>query len=144
MVTASHPSPSASRLAVAEIERVHLMITAALVVALLGCLFILFIGARFLVAPRAALAGYGVEPDRFRALTGIKGVRDIVSGVVPLVVLIVAGPQAFGWVLVAAAITPIGDAVIVATNGGSMRTALTVHGLTAAVLVAAGLILALG
>jgi len=120
------------------------MTTAALVVALLGCLFILFIGARFLVAPRVALAGYGVEPDRFRALTSIKGVRDIVSGVVPLVVLLVAGPHAFGWVLVAAAITPIGDAVIVATNGGSMRTALTVHGVTAAVLVAAGLILALG
>lgn len=35
---------------------------AALVVALLGCAFIIFIGARFLLAPRVAIAGYGVPP----------------------------------------------------------------------------------
>jgi hypothetical protein len=119
------------------------MTIAALVVAILGCLFILFIGARFLLAPRVALAGYGVAEDRFRALTSIKGVRDITSGIVPLVVLAVAGPHVFGWALLAAAITPIGDAVIVTTNGGTLRHALSVHGATAVLLVAAGLVLAL-
>lgn len=119
------------------------MTIAALVVAVLGCLFILFIGARFLLAPRIALAGFGVPEDRPRALTSIKGVRDITSGIVPLVVLAVAGPHVFGWALVAAAITPIGDAVIVVTNGGTLRQALSVHGATAVVLVVAGLVLAL-
>jgi Domain of unknown function (DUF4267) len=119
------------------------MTIAALVVAILGCVFILFIGARFLLAPRVALAGYGVGEDRPRALTSIKGVRDITSGIVPLVVLAVAGHHAFGWALVAAAITPIGDAVIVITNGGTVRHALSVHGATAVVLVAAGLVQAL-
>jgi hypothetical protein len=119
------------------------MAVAALVVAVLGCLFILFIGARFLLAPRVALAGFGVTEERTRALTGIKGIRDITSGIVPLVVLAVAGHEAFGWVLIAAAVTPIGDAMIVVTNGGSVRHALTVHVATAAVLVAAGLVLAL-
>jgi hypothetical protein len=118
------------------------MTTTALVVAVLGCLFILFIGARFLLAPAVALAGFGVPEDRPRALTSIKGVRDITSGIVPLVVLAVAGPQVFGWALVAAAITPIGDAVIVVTNGGTLRQASTVHGATAAVLIVAGLVLA--
>ena len=39
--------------------------------------------------------------------------------------------------------TPIGDAVIVTTNGGTLRHALSVHAATAAVLIAAGLVLAL-
>jgi hypothetical protein len=119
------------------------MFIAALVVAILGCLFILFIGGRFLLAPKIATAGFGVAEDRRRAFTSVKGVRDITSGIVPLVVLAVAGPQAFGWALVAAAITPIGDAIIVATNGGTLRQALSVHGATALVLIIAGLILAL-
>ena len=120
------------------------MTVAALVVALAGCVFILFIGGRFLLAPRVAMAGFGVPEDSLRALTAIKGVRDITSGVVPLAVLAVAGPHVFGWALLAAAITPIGDAIIVRTNGGTLSKALSIHGATAAVLVAAGLVLALG
>ena len=119
------------------------MTVAALVVALLGCVSILFIGGRFLLAPGVAMAGFGVPADSIRALTSIKGVRDITSGVVPLVVLAAAGHHAFGWALLAAAITPIGDAIIVRTNGGTLRHALSVHGSTALVLIAAGLILAL-
>jgi len=115
----------------------------ALVVAVLGCAFILFIGARFLLSPRVAMAGFGVPEGSLRALTSIKGVRDITSGVVPLVVLAAAGQHAFGWALVAAALTPVGDAVIVTTNGGTLRHALSVHAATAATLVVAGLILAL-
>ena len=119
------------------------MTVAALVVALLGCVFILFIGGRFLLAPQVAMAGFGVPEDSFRALTSIKGVRDITSGVVPLVVLAAAGHHAFGWALLAAAITPIGDALIVRANGGTLRHALSVHGATALLLIAVGLILAL-
>jgi hypothetical protein len=119
------------------------MTLAALLVAILGCLFILFIGTRFLVAPKIALASFGVTEDRVRALTSIKGVRDITSGIVPLVVLLVAGSHAFGWALLAAAITPIGDAIIVVTNGGTLRQALSIHAATAALLIAAGLILGL-
>lgn len=103
------------------------MSVAALVVALLGCAFIIFIGARFLLAPRVAIAGFGVPADSFRALTGIKGVRDITSGVVPLVVLAVAGRHTLGWALVAAAITPAADAIIVRTNGGTLPHALSIQ-----------------
>lgn len=119
------------------------MTVAALVVALLGCVFVMFIGARFLLAPRVAMAGFGVAQYSVRALTSIKGVRDITSGVVPLVVLAAAGHHALGWALFAAAITPIGDAVIVRTNGGTLAHALSVHAATALVLIAAGLTLAL-
>jgi hypothetical protein len=63
--------------------------------------------------------------------------------VVLLVVLASAGRATFGWALVAAAITPTADALIVHTNGGNLARALSVHGLTAALLIAAGLVLAL-
>lgn len=119
------------------------MTIAALVVAVLVCVFSLFLGARFLLTPRVAMAGYGVAEDNLRALTNIKGVRDITSGIVPLVVLAAAGHHAFGWALFAAAITPIGDAIIVTTKGGTLRHALSIHGATALVIIIAGLIFAL-
>ena len=117
------------------------MTIAALLLAVLGCLFILFIGARFLLAPRTAMAGFGVAEDRPRAMTSIKGIRDITSGIVPLVVLAAGGSHVFGWAILAAAVTPIGDAVIVITNGGTLRHALTVHAVTALLLIVVGLVL---
>jgi hypothetical protein len=120
------------------------MTTAALVVGLLAAAFILFIGIRFLVAPGVAVAGFGLPEGRPRGMTNAKGIRDITSGVLILVVLAAAGQHALGWVLVASAITPVGDAVTVVTNGGKTSYALQVHGVTAVLLVAAGLVLALG
>ena len=119
------------------------MFIAALVVTLLVAGFIVFIGARFLLAPRVALTGFGLPEGRFQPLAGAKGIRDITSGVMVLVVLAVAGTHALGWALVVAAITPIGDAIVVSRNGGSVSYALRVHGLTALFLVVAGLVLAL-
>ncbi|BCJ49974.1 hypothetical protein Asp14428_14490 [Actinoplanes sp. NBRC 14428] len=103
-----------------------------------------WLGTRFLLTPARATLDFGVAADNLRALTAIKAVRDIASGLVLLVVWAAAGRTALGWALVAAAFTPVADAVIVLTNGGKRATALGVHGVTAAVLVAAGLILALG
>ena len=116
----------------------------ALVAALAGCAAIIAIGGRFLLHPRQATLAFGVAADNIRALTEVKGVRDITSGVVPLVVWAAAGRTALGWALAAAALTPAGDALIVLAGGGKRATALGVHGLTAALLIAAGLTLALG
>ncbi len=115
---------------------------AALLVALIGCVAIIAVGIRFLLTPRQATLAFGVAADNLRALTEIKGVRDITSGAVLLVVW--AGRTALGWALIAAAITPTADALIVRTNGGKLATALGIHGITAGLLVAAGLVLALG
>jgi hypothetical protein len=120
------------------------MYLAALVVAVIGCVGIVAIGGRFLLTPRRATLDFGVAADDLRALTAIKGVRDITSGAVPLVVLAAAGPATLGWALIAAALTPTADAVIVLTHGGKPSTALGIHGFTAGLLVVAGLVLALG
>lgn len=122
------------------------MHTTAITITLVACLGIIAIGARFLMAPRAAMLGFGVAPDgpgAPRALTAIKGVRDITSGVVLLVVWVAGGHTVLGWALIAAALTPVADAVIVRANDGELATALGVHALTAVLLLAAGLVLVL-
>jgi hypothetical protein len=73
------------------------MTTAAIVFAVVACVAIAAIGIRFLVVPTAATRDFGVRPDDARALTAIKGVRDITSGLVPMVVWAVAGvPRSAG------------------------------------------------
>jgi hypothetical protein len=119
------------------------MNTAALVVGIIASVAIIVVGIRFFLAPDRATLDFGVAPGNVRALTEIKGVRDITSGVVLLVLWVAAGRTALGWAMVAATITPTGDALIVLTNGGKPSTALGVHGVTAALLLAAGLVLAL-
>jgi len=116
---------------------------AALIFALIACVAIVAIGIRFILAPERATLDYGVAADNLRALTEIKGVRDITSGVVLLVVLAAGGRTTLGWALIAAALTAAGDALIVLTNDGKLATALAIHGITAALLIAAGLVLAL-
>ena len=115
----------------------------ALLVALVACVAIIALGARFILQPRQATLDFGIAADSLRGLTEIKGVRDITSGVALLVAWAAAGRTPLGWLLVAAAITPTADALIVLTNGGKLAKALGIHGLTAALLVAAGLVLAL-
>jgi hypothetical protein len=117
---------------------------AAFLVALMVCVAAIALGSRFFLAPRQATLAFGVAADNLRALTAIKGVRDITSGAVLLVVWAAAGRMALGWALIATALTPTADAMIVLTNGGKLSTALGIHGLTAGLLVAAGLVLALG
>jgi hypothetical protein len=100
---------------------------------------IIFIGARFIVAPRAAAAGYGVQPDlgqrSVNAYLSVKGVRDIASGLIVFVLMAAGTTQLLGWVILAATIIPLADAIIVLGNGGPTSIAWGVHGLTAAVML---------
>ena len=120
------------------------MYLAALLIGLIASVAIIGLGIRFVFQPRQATLDFGIAADNIRGLTEIKGARDITSGVVVLVVWASTGQASLGWVLIAAALTPIADALIVLTNGGKPSRALGVHGVTAVLLVAAGLVLALG
>ena len=107
---------------------------------------IIFVGTRFLLAPSTAAAGYGVpveqETARAGAYLAAKGVRDIASGFFVFILIAFQAPHILGWIIVAATIIPIVDAVIVLTHNGSKATAYGVHGASAAVmLVTAGLLL---
>jgi hypothetical protein len=100
---------------------------------------IMFIGARFIVAPRVAAAGYGVQPDLSQRSAGayltVKGIRDIAAGLFVFILMAAGATHLLGWVILAATIIPIVDAAIVLGNGGSKSIALGVHGLTAAVML---------
>ena len=71
-------------------------------------LFIIFIGARFLLAPEAAAAGYGV-PSKPSAYLSVKGDRDITYGLVGLALLAFAGVQAEAWFMLVVALAPFGS-----------------------------------
>src|SRR5262245_48962435 len=107
---------------------------------------IVFIGARFILSPRTAAAGYGVQPDLDHRTVGayliVKGVRDIASGLFVFIIMAAGATHVLGWVILAATIIPIADAAIVLGHGGSKSIAWGVHGVTAAVmLITAGLLL---
>ena len=109
---------------------------------------IIFIGARFLVAPQVAAAGFGITteqrggvPDPYLA---VKGVRDIASGIVVFVLLAAGKPHVLGGYMAAASIIPIGDGIIVLRHNGSKATAYGVHGATAAVVLTTAAVLLTG
>ncbi|MCG7594264.1 DUF4267 domain-containing protein [Mycobacterium sp. PSTR-4-N] len=108
---------------------------------------IILIGARFLLAPRTAAAGYGVLPDLdqpgARAYLSVKGIRDITTGLFVIILLITHATHLLGWVMLTATLIPIVDATIVLRSGGAKSIAYGVHGGTAAVmLLTTGLLLA--
>lgn len=100
---------------------------------------IILIGARFIVAPRVAAAGYGVVPDSDQssvdACLSAKGVRDIASGLFVIVLMVSGATHLVGWLILAATIIPIADAIIVLRNGGATSIALGVHGVTGVVML---------
>jgi hypothetical protein len=120
-------------------------VTIATVLAGLLGLGIILVGARYLLAPQASASTFGLRewpPEGANGWLNVKGVRDIVSGLVILVPLALGQTQVVGWLLLAAAITPFADAVIVLRGGGSKRLAYGVHAATGvAVLAAAALFL---
>ncbi|MFD8502576.1 DUF4267 domain-containing protein [Streptomyces sp. NPDC059687] len=113
-----------------------MLTSAAYGLALLLDLFVLVIGARFLLQPRAAAIGYGVpaEPGGDAAYLEIKGLRDASTGILGLAVLAFAGAHAEAWFMVAAALLPLGDALIVLRHGGTRAAAFGIHFVTAAVV----------
>ena len=100
---------------------------------------IIFIGARFIVAPRVAADGYGVQPDLGRpsvaAYLRVKGIRDIASGLFVFILMAAGATHLVGWVILAATIIPLADTAIVLGDGGSKSIAWGVHGVTAAVML---------
>jgi Na+/proline symporter len=120
---------------------------AGIVLSLLFVVGILVVGVRFVLIPESAATGYGVPASGrgdAAAYLANKGVRDGVSGLIVLALLAAGQLTGAGWLLLVAALIPIGDAVIVLRHGGSKVIAYAVHAATAVVMVGAGLMLLLG
>jgi hypothetical protein len=104
---------------------------------LLG-VFPLTFGLRFLLDPHGAAAGFGIDPWPTGAAAGyfaVKGIRDIVIGLNLLALFALGQRRATGVLMAIAALIPIADMIIVLTHGGTVATALGVHGLTAVIVL---------
>jgi len=115
----------------------------SIAVALLAALGIIAIGFTYLTNPRAATQSFGLPlPEQGPNIAWwlrLKGLRDVVSGLVVLGLMAWGGPRMVGLVLLIEAIIPVGDMSLILAAKGSMARALGVHGLTAALMVAAAI-----
>lgn len=101
-------------------------------------LFCVFLGYRFLFQPASAATGYGVparpEGDA-GAYLSIKGLRDGTFGLLGLALLFFVGARAEAWFMLAVAIVPLGDTLIVLRHGGTKAVAFGIHFATAVVVL---------
>jgi hypothetical protein len=106
---------------------------------------IIVIGAFYLLSPQRLTPSFGLIPPasdtNTRAWLRLKGIRDIASGLLVLTMMFTLGPRAVGIVLLVEALVPFGDMSIILLSRGSKSTALSVHGVTCAVMLIVGLFL---
>lgn len=104
---------------------------------------IIYIGIMFQIDPIGQASGFGLPawPDADAAgFLNVKGIRDIVTGIAPLTLLVLGHRRALGWVLLAESIIPFGDATIILSHNGSTAIAFGVHFATAVVVLLAGVL----
>src|SRR5699024_10744998 len=74
------------------------------------------IGVLFLARPRTIAMTFGLPalpPEEATPWLRLKGIRDLTTGIVAVTLLLLAPPTVVGWILLAYAIIPVGDAAIV-------------------------------
>ncbi|WP_020173657.1 DUF4267 domain-containing protein [Methyloferula stellata] len=125
------------------------MIQIAYVLSGLIAAAILFLGARFWLAPATASAGFGIAASPplstgFTAWLSVKGTRDIASGLFVILLMANGSPRLVGEFMLVASLIAFGDMVTVLRSGGSRGAALGIHGFTGLVIVATGTCLILG
>ena len=106
---------------------------------------IIVIGCFYLVSPERISGTFGLRPPasdaNTRAWLRPKGIRDVASGLVLLTMMLTADTRLVGIALLVFAIIPFGDMSIILGSGGSKSRAISIHGVTCAVMVVVGLLL---
>jgi len=104
---------------------------------------IMYVGVSYMFAPAATASdfGFNTPPTGAEAeILTVKGVRDFMTGVIPLTLLALGQRRALGWVLLCEALIPIGDGSMILLHSGNAVTAFSVHYATAALVIAAGIL----
>ena len=106
---------------------------------------IIVIGCFYLVSPERMTGSFGLKPPASdadtRAWLRLKGIRDVVSGLVVLTMMLTADTRMVGIALLVEAVIPFGDMSIILGSGGSKSRAFSVHGVTCAVMLVVGVLL---
>src|ERR1700760_3580683 len=107
--------------------------------ALLLALAIMAIGSQYLLRPTIMMRSFGLPlPESSAAIASwlrLKGVRDVVSGLVVIAMMAWGAPRELGLALLVDALIPTGDMLVILAGKGSTRTAFGVHGLTALIML---------
>ena len=110
-------------------------------IALAAAAGIVVTGVLYLLNPRAATRSFGLPlPEQGVNVAWwlrLKGVRDIVAGLVVLAMMAWGGPRLLGIILLTEALIPLGDMSLVLAAKGSTGRALGIHGVTAALMAVA-------
>ena len=121
------------------------MLFRSLILAALMALGIIVIGCFYFLAPERISGTFGLKPPASdadtRAWLRPKGIRDVASGLVLLILMLTADRRLVGIAVLVYAIIPFGDMSIVLGSGGSKSRAFSVHGVTCAVMLVVGLLL---
>ena len=106
---------------------------------------IIVIGCFYLISPERMTGSFGLKPPApdadTRAWLRLKGIRDVVSGLVVLTMMLTTETRTVGIALLVEAIVPLGDMSIILGSGGSKSHAFSIHGVTCAVMLIVGLLL---
>ena len=104
---------------------------------------IIVIGCFYLASPERILGSFGLKPPASdpdtRAWLRLKGIRDVASGLVVLIMILTANSWSLGIVLLVFAIIPFGDMSNILGSGRSKSKAFSVHGVSCAVMLVVGL-----
>jgi hypothetical protein len=113
--------------------------------AVLVAVGIIVIGCFYIISPERILGGFGLKPPASdadtRAWLRLKGIRDVATGLAVLTLLLTTDSRTVGIILLVFAIIPFGDMANVLMSGGRKAVAFSVHGVTCAVMVVAGVLL---
>ena len=117
-------------------------------IALLVALGIIAIGIQYVASPRTAARSFGLPLPEEGANVAwwlcLKGVRDIASGLAILAFMAWGGPRDIGIILLTLATIPVGDMLVILAAKGSTKRAFGMHGLTAALMVLATILMMIG
>lgn len=116
----------------------------ATALSLAGAAFITYVGIRYVTVPAIEAPGFGlrVAPTGEAAdFLNTKGVRDIGSGLLIVALLAARQRYALGIAMLATSVIPVGDMLTILRHSGSTAMAFGVHGVTAALVAATGVLL---
>ena len=91
------------------------------------------------------MGSFGLNPPApdadTRAWLRLKGIRDVATGLAVLTLMLATDSRTVGLILLALAVIPFGDMSNILVSRGRRVTAFSVHGVTCAVMLFAGLLL---
>ncbi len=110
-------------------------------IGLLVALAIIAIGTGYIASPTTMVRSFGLplpgDDLNIPSWLRLKGVRDIVAGLLVLAFMVWGVQREIGIVLLIEAIIPLGDMLVILAAKGSKKSAFGIHGLTSAIMVLA-------